>query len=430
MRRLLLALSLLAGCGGEAGRLLTDIEAGPGPSALKAETPAPTLRAASVPGTEADLWVPGEAPLARLVLLPGLSEDGRRDPRLVPLAQSLARARFLVLVPDLPAARRLRADASDAAIVAAAVDALPEGPGPAGLAAISYAAGPALLAAAKPEVGARLAFVATLGAYQDTAAVITWLATNSYRLPGEGWRQGAASPAALWGFLLAVAATLPDAGDRALLAAIARDRLSGQDRPALAARLSPSGRAVLALAETRDPEMIARQISALPADMQATLEALTLTPARLAGFRPCAILVHGEADPVIPWSESARLAALLGPRAVLHVVPGLDHIDPRGLNLAGRLALLEAGRDLLRARDGLDPCVIRSRAAAPPTPRAHSALRAPCLSRSRSAPTVPRRARRGHRPSARQSGCRAAGPSARCQPAPSRRARAASSRGS
>jgi hypothetical protein len=406
MRRLLLALSLLAGCGGEAGRLLTDIEAGPGPSALKAETPAPTFRPASVPGTEADLWVPGEPPLARLVLLPGLSEDGRRDPRLVPLAQSLARARFLVLVPDLPAARRLRADASDAAIVAAAIDALPEGPGPAGLAAISYAAGPALLAASRPEVGARLAFVATLGAYQDTAAVITWLATNSHRLPGEPWRHGNASPAALWGFLLAVAATLPDGSDRALLAAIARDRLAGQDRPALAARLSPSGRAVLALAETRDPDAIPSKITALPDHMQATLEALTLNATRLAGFSPCAILVHGEADPVIPWTESARLAAQLGSRAVLHVVPGLDHIDPRGLDLTGRLALLAAGRDLLAARDGMDPCVRKSR----------------------SAPSVPRRARRGHHPSARRSGCRAAGPSARSLPAPSRRARAASSR--
>ncbi len=406
MRRLLLALSLLAGCGGEAGRLLTDIEAGPGPSALKAETPPPVLHTAHVPGTEADLWVPGQAPLARLVLLPGLSEDGRRDPRLVPLAQSLARARFLVLVPDLPAARRLRADASDAAIVAAAIDALPEGPGPAGLAAISYAAGPALLAAARPEVGARLSFVATLGAYQDTEAVITWLATNAYRLPGEAWRQGSASPAALWGFLLAVAATLPDGGDRALLAAIARDRLTGRDRPSLAARLSPPGRAVLTLAETRDPDMIQSRINALPNDMQATLETLTLTPARLAGFRPCAILVHGEADPVIPWSESARLAALLGERAVLHVVPGLDHIDPRGLDLRGRLALLEAGRDLLAARDGNDPCVRRPR----------------------SAPSVPRRARRGHRPSGPRSGYPRAAPSAPSLPEQSRRARAASSR--
>lgn len=358
MRRYLFALSLLlAGCGGEAGRLLADIEAGPGPSALKQATPAPTLHPVTIGGRAADLWVPGEAPLARLVLLPGLSEQGRRDARLVPLAQSLARARFLVLVPELPAALRLAADAADAAVVAEAVAALPDGPGPAGLAAISYAAGPAFLAAAEPETGARLAFVATLGAYQDTEAVITWLAAGAFRPPGEAaWRRGEPARGAIWAFLAANAATLPDGGDRALIAEIARRAMAGHDWSPLAPRLTPSGAAVLRLATTREPDLISSKISALPEAMQTSLSALTLTPGRLAGFRPCAILVHGAADPIVPWSESARLASLLGPRAVLHRIPGLDHIDPRGLSLSGRLAMLEAGRALLAARDGGDPC--------------------------------------------------------------------------
>lgn len=358
MRRYLFALSLsLAGCGGEAGRLLSDIEAGPGPSALKQATPPPTLRAVAVNGRAADLWVPGEAPLARLVLLPGLSEQGRRDSRLVPLAQSLARARFLVLVPELPAAVRLTADAADARVVADAVAALPDGPGPAGLAAISYAAGPAFLAAAEAETGAKLAFVATLGAYQDTAAVITWLAAGAFRPPGEvAWRRGEPARGAIWAFLAANAETLADAGDRALIAEIARRALAGRDWSPLAPRLTPSGAAVLRLATTAEPDVISSKINALPEAMQISLETLTLSPPRLAGFRPCAILVHGEEDPIVPWSESARLAAILGPRAVLHRVPGLDHIDPRGLSLSGRLAMLAAGRDLLAARDGDDPC--------------------------------------------------------------------------
>lgn len=407
MRRLLLALSLLAGCGGEAGRLLSDIEAGSGPSDLKATTPAPSLRTLTVAGEPADLWVPGEEPLARLVLVPGLSEQGRRDTRLVPLAQSLARARFLVLVPELPAARRLAADAADAAVIEAAIAALPEGPGPAGIAAISYAAGPAFLAAARSE---RLAFVATLGAYQSTEAVVAFLATGAWRNPGESaWRRGQPAQGSAWLFLLANAASLPDAGDRALLAEIARRRLAGIDDAALAARLSPSGAAVLALAEETNPDAVPSRINALPTVMQRSLEALTLTPDRLAGFAPCAILVHGEEDPIVPPSESRRLAAMLGDRVVLHVIPGLDHIDPRGLSLSGRLAMLEAGRDLLAARDGSDPCAVR---------------------RVRSAPSAPRRARPGPRPSGRRSGCPRGGPSARYQPARSRRAPAASSRGS
>jgi hypothetical protein len=367
MRRLVLALSLaVAGCGGEAWRLLADIEAGPGPSPLKEVTPAPLLRPATVAGSPADLWLPGEAPRARLVLVPGLSEHGRRDPRLVPLAQSLARARFIVLVPDLPAAKRLSADASDADVVADAVAALPEGPGPAGLAAISYAAGPALLAAARPETGSRLAFVATLGAYQSTEAVVTFLASGAYRFPGDpAWRQGKPQRGALWAFLAANVESLPHRGDRALLAEIARRRLAGREADALAARLTPAGASLLALAGTTDPEAIPAALAALPQSIRLSLDRLDLAPDRLAGFRPCAILIHGDRDPIIPPSESARLAALLGDRAVLHLIPGLDHIEPRDLSLAGRVALLEAGQAILAARDGADPCRDRSRLAAP-----------------------------------------------------------------
>lgn len=355
MRRHLLALSLLAGgCGGEAARLLADIEAGQGPSPLKQSTPAPVLLAASVPGTEADLWRPGGRALARLVLVPGLSEEGRRDPRLVPLAQSLARAGFLVLVPDLPAARRLAASAADAETVAAAVLSLPDAPGPAGLAAISYAAGPAFLAALRPEVGERLAFVATLGAYHDTGSMVTFLATGAYRV-GSAWRRGRARPEALWHFMLANAHHLPDRAEAAWLREAAAARLRGE--PLATAPPSPAAAAILSLADERDPDAIPDRLAALPAPIRTELERLSLARAEVRAFRPCAILVHGEADPVIPWTESVRLAAALPPgRSRLHLVPGLDHVDLARLGPAGRLALLAAAQDLLTARDGGDPC--------------------------------------------------------------------------
>lgn len=355
MRRRLLALILLAGCASEPARLLADIEAGPGPSALKAATPAPTREGFAVPGTAADLYRPGMPARARIVLVPGLSEWGRRDPRLVPFAESLARVGFLVLVPDLPAARRLSADAADAEAVAAAVRALPPAPGPAGLAAISYAAGPAFLAAARPEIAERLAFVATLGAYHDTAAMVTFLVSGAYRVPGEAaWRTGTPRPEALWQFVLANAAALPEAGDVAWLHAVARARLGGQPAPP-GVGIGAGARAVLALAEERDPDAVPGRIAALPAVLRAALDRLSLAGLPLETFAPCVLLVHGTRDPVIPWSESLRLARRL-PRARLHLVPGLDHVDPAGLGLAGRIALLQAAEDLLALRDGRDVC--------------------------------------------------------------------------
>lgn len=344
---------MLAGCG-EAARLLADIKAGPAPSALKGATPAPILEPWLVSGTAADLWRPGPgaAARARLVLVPGLSEAGRRDPRLMPLAQSLARVGFVVLVPDLPAARRRAVSASDAEAIAAAILALPDHPGPAGVAAISYAAGPAMLAVLRPEVGGRLDFVATLGAYHDPEAFLTFLITGAHR-DGEGWRFGRPRPEALWLFVLANAANLPDPREAFWLRAAADARLRGLPLPGPPP--GPGAAAVFALAEERDPEAIPARLAALPASIRADLASLSLATAPVERLSACAILIHGEADPVIPWTESRRLAERL-PRVRLHLIPGLDHVEPAGLPLAGRLALLRAAEDLLAARDGRDPC--------------------------------------------------------------------------
>ena len=343
----------MAGCS-EAALLLADIEAGPAPSALKDATPSPTLAPWPVPGTEADLWRPGPgaAARARLVLVPGLSEAGRRDARLVSLAQTLARAGFVVLVPDLPAARRLAVSASDAEAIASAILALPNHPGPAGLAAISYAAGPAVLAALRPEVGGRLQFVATLGAYHDPESFLTFLITGAHR-DGEVWRFGRPRPEALWLFLLANAGNLPDAREAFWLRAAADARLRGLPLPGPPP--GPGAAAVLALAEERDPQAIPARLAALPAPIRAELASLSLAGAPLERFAVCTILIHGEADPVIPWTESRRLAWRL-PRVRLHLIPGLDHVEPAGLPLPGQLALLRAAEDLLAARDGRDPC--------------------------------------------------------------------------
>jgi hypothetical protein len=116
MRILLLALSLVAtaGCarliGGEAGVVLQSIVHGPAETELGRSTPAPRRERLA----EADLWLPGTGtPTASVVLAPGMAEAGRDDPRLLPVAESLARAGFAVRVADQPGAQRLTLDPAD-----------------------------------------------------------------------------------------------------------------------------------------------------------------------------------------------------------------------------------------------------------------------------------------------------------------------------
>ena len=123
-----LALSV-AGCissqSWEAVRVLNDIVARGAPSDLKAATPQPsrTEMQFAVDGREhlADLYHPNQRVGAKLVLVPGFTPHGKDDARLVDLALTFARARFMVLVPDFAGSREMRVRLDDADDIADAI---------------------------------------------------------------------------------------------------------------------------------------------------------------------------------------------------------------------------------------------------------------------------------------------------------------------
>ena len=140
--------------------------------------------------------------------MPGAAQAGKDDPRLQALATSLARARFLVLVPDLDGPRQLKISAADAdgiadAIVYMSARDTTQAVRPVGVAAISYGVGPAVLAGLRPDVNGRLRFILGLGGYYDTHAMITYITTGAYRDPeGGGWLHAAPLGYAKWVFVL------------------------------------------------------------------------------------------------------------------------------------------------------------------------------------------------------------------------------------
>ncbi|MEW5966157.1 MAG: alpha/beta hydrolase [Pseudomonadota bacterium] len=346
---LALALAALTGCAParhwEAALVLADVAAVDSPSRLKTNTAAPTRAAVAytVAGRErtGDLYSPGEgAPRAGLVLVPGAVPLGKDDPRIVAFAQTLARARFAVLVPEIPGFRQLRMHSSDARVVADAFvwlagrDELAPA-GRVGLAAFSYGVGPAVLAALEEDAQSRARFIVGVGGYYDLSRAIRYFTTGYYRAAGE-WRYLRPDD---YGKLVLVHSAVPylSARDGDLLKAMAERRL--QDRAAditdLAARLGREGRAVFDLIENTDPEAFPRRYAALPARLRADLAALSLHDKDLGGLSARLILLHGRNDTLIPWPESLALAAALPPSqgrvflldAVLgHVDLSLSHI--------------------------------------------------------------------------------------------------------
>ncbi|WP_018170141.1 alpha/beta hydrolase [Thioalkalivibrio sp. ALMg9] len=363
----LLGLLLLAGCistqSWEATRVLQDIEAGAGPSTLKDRTPEPTRQTLTLETDEgdiaADLYHPQQNVGARIVLVPGFTPQGKDDRRLVQLANTLARARFLVLVPDLQGSKDLSVRPDEAAAIgdAAALLSRLEVERAAdeqyvGVAAISYAVGLAVLATLTPQGEEAIDFLVAIGGYYDTKNVITFATTGAFREPGSAhWQTRTPDPQAKWIFLRGNLHMLNDREDRAILEEIARRRMGDPKAPIddVADDLGDEGRSLLALILNDDQERVPELLDDLPASAQAAIEMLSLTNRDLSHLSNGAILIHGRADTMIPHTESERLARAIGD-ADLHLIDGFSHIDPQGVGLIGQWQLIRAVMDLIARR--------------------------------------------------------------------------------
>jgi pimeloyl-ACP methyl ester carboxylesterase len=345
----------------EAARVLADLGAGPGPSTLKETTPPPERRLVSyrVDGRvhRGDLYRPGEEALAAMVLVPGAAPAGKDDPRLVAFANTLARARFAVLVPDMPGVRGLRLRASDAREVGDAVlhlSSLAVGRDGVGIAGISYAAGPAIIAALDPAVGSRVRFIVAIGGYYDVEAALTFFTTGYYReRPGGSWLYRIPSAYGKWVFVQSNVDLVADPTDRALLGEMARRKLENleADIGDLVGRLGPEGSSVYTLLLNDDPERAPALMAALPAAVRENLVGLDLKRRDLSRLKARLILVHGRDDVIIPFSESVALAAAVPEgQADLYLVDNLFHVDLGAMDLGDELTLWRAVHRVLELR--------------------------------------------------------------------------------
>jgi pimeloyl-ACP methyl ester carboxylesterase len=314
---------------------------------------------------EADIYLSGRKQPAALVLVPGLAPRGKDDPRLVELAVALARAKFAVLVPNLPSLMEQRVSPDNVRQIADAIGILdsagwnPEQPdAPVGLAAISYAVGPALLATLEPDIRGRVDFVVAIGGYYDVDAVLTYFTTGYYRNGPEGpWLKGDPNVFGKWLFVRANAQRVVSLQDRLNLDAIARRKM---ENPAagirdLTAKLGEQGMAVMRLLENEDPDKAASLIAGLPSPLLDDLRALDLRGRDLSGLPAKVLLLHGRDDRIIPVGQSEALAAALPPgKAHLFVADNLAHADLAPGQWRDILTLGEAAYALLSWRDGAD----------------------------------------------------------------------------
>ncbi len=331
----------------EAGLALEDLASGQSASRLAALAPQPSRESISfITGGEeraADLYRPARSARAGIVLVPGVVAQGRRDARIIAMANTLARLDFTVLVPDMPGVRSFQMRSSDVREVAdtfAWLASRPElaPPGYIGIAGFSYGAGPVLLAALKPDIREQVHFVLAVGGYYSLENVVTYLTTGYYPVVEPAGtvlsetRRTSPHPYGEAAFIRSNLDLLERPADRGFFRGYA-EYLTGnridEDEP-VPAYLAPDAQAFYKLLTNHIPAQVPALLEKLPPRMRTELEGIDPAAHDLSQLRADVILLHGRGDNLIPYTESIALAGALPESQVqLFIIDGLAHVDFR-----------------------------------------------------------------------------------------------------
>jgi pimeloyl-ACP methyl ester carboxylesterase len=277
----------------------------------------------------------GDGPWPAIVFVNGATERGRFHPTVRRLARGLARAGYLVYVPDLPGLAHgqitERTAGATVRVSLAAARAPDARDGRVSLVGVSVGATLALLAAEAPGLADRVPLVGGIAPYADLREMIRLATTGSYRLDGR------LVPYATDPFLdLAIARSLAAGLEPSRARTLLLERLSGVDaddddplrvlRSLPARPLSPGARAVLAVVHNRDPGRFDFLYGRLPASVRARIRRLSpITQARR--LRAQVELATSPEDDYFPPSQSEALIAIV-PDARLTVTETLEHAIP------------------------------------------------------------------------------------------------------
>jgi dienelactone hydrolase len=294
-----------------------------------------------VPTREGDVAAQFYRPEGRIrrsvVLVPGVHSMGIAEPRLTALARDLAGSGIAVMAMALPDLVRYQITAQSADVIEDAVAWLASQPalapdGRAGVIGISFAGGLSIVAAGRPAIRDKVAYVVSFGGHGDLGRVLHYLATGeAVEAPGVETHPphdygvavilyAAADrmvPAdqvvplreGIRTFLLASQLTLVDMQQANTTFARAREMVKGLPEPSATYLQYVNERNAKALGPILVPHL------GLEADPAASPERAPWAPAAPV------FLLHGDGDTVIPTAESVVLGDYLRSKgADVHVL--------------------------------------------------------------------------------------------------------------
>ncbi len=276
----------------------------------------------------------GEGPWPAVLFVNGTIAEGREYPEVQNLARGLARAGYLVVVPDLPGLTTDEITAETVSSTTRMTRAVADRPdardGKTALIGVSTGATLSLLAAEDPEVVESVSVIAGVAPYTDIRTVLDVATTAHYQESGE-YLPYDADPFLSYVIARSMLAALPPGEDRDTLRAeidevdrLAPDPLAGlRDRST--GGLSEEVRGVVDLLANEDPERFDELYEALPPEIRAKMENLSPLAGEEQIMAPVE-LVSGPEDKYFPVSESFALDRIAADRRVT-VSEAIDHSD-------------------------------------------------------------------------------------------------------
>jgi dienelactone hydrolase len=268
------------------------------------------------------------------LLLPGIHSMGIEEPRLRALAHDLAGSGVRVMTLALPDLQRYQVTAQSSDVVEDAIgwmagqpDLAPDGR--VGVVGISFAGGLAIVAAGRPSIRDKVAFVVSFGGHGDLPRVLKYLSTGEapqvegvvthpphdygvavilYGLAEHVVPVAQVDPLreGVRAFLLASQLTLVDMKQADATFARARD---------LAAALPEPSATLLKYVNDRNVETLGPALA--PYLVRLGADSPAASPERAASLPSAPVyLLHGDDDTVIPAAESAILGDFLRERGV------------------------------------------------------------------------------------------------------------------
>ncbi len=325
-------------------------------------------------GEVAAQWYRPDGRVRRATLLvPGVHSMGIAEPRLTALAQDLAGSGVAVMTMALPDLIGYQITARSADVIEDAVKWMAAQPelapdGRVGMVGISFAGGLSIVAAGRPSIRDKVAYVVSFGGHGDLGRVLKYLATGeAVQAPGVVTHpphdygvavilyagadrvvppeQVTALRDGIGTFLLASQLTLVNMDQANATFQKARDMVKGLPEPSATLLTYVNDRNVKALGPILAPHL------QLEADPAASPERAPMPPAAPV------FLLHGAEDVVIPTAESVVLGDYLRSKGRGGACPDQpDHHSRRARSIGGDVRELEAGLVL-----GRRPATLRTR---------------------------------------------------------------------